>query len=732
MLSKDIPKAEWYVYLKDTETIVFQIEAPMTNPNFPECLCEIPMAKMRKVPELKHAREVIALLPRDIQNFYDMDSLSVSMVQDLPMFVREFDAKICEKGVRLLTSCREWFSGYFDNKYPSRAADNLMKFMKFKSIAGRGESIDKAILYYYKDVYLESGSQAVSSMLEKIREAMEERFSFILKKYVGIIVGIAMSLGEKAPIPGKKLYASIKPLDLELRQSFRDEILNSIKARSLTPLSSMNPNTHLPLWNGLLNLRTWELEPFSPSLFFTYQVQGNYLGSHVTLHDVPLFAKYLNDVYQPLDIPLVLSYLSYSLYPGFPVHKVLFIIGRERIGKGTTARLMKGILDSGYGSVELSKLLQADRFQFTGILGKNLLVDPEIKRVYRKGMHTDYRNFNSLFGQDILQFEPKGREARDAISSAKGIFIGNLPIMVIDNPAALARTIVIETNSERDGGVIPDLDKKMLEGERDEIITLLLQVLKSLSLGGFKFPHEKSYDETADLMEKLSDPVGYFIDEATSISPGSEIEVTAAYDLFSEWCKIKGIPVITKQTFTKRFGSIYPKKKLGPKTKRVYKFTDCEIQISDDFDDSKEVGHRLESENPLNSAVSGAIDNGVQLRYTTPPMTRPKSKDDLYIRDSVPKLDTDKNDSQTSVEQPPGEHQLVSNFNIDEAKALLKLRELPFTHDSVNGTLKVFLPRSMDIVQGLERNMLDRGWKVVAIENDGHGFVRVFGKEEVK
>ena len=96
---------------------------------------------------------------------------------------------------------------------------------------------------------------------------------------------------------------------------------------------------------------------------------------------------------------------------------------------------------------------------------------------------------------------------------------------------------------------------------------------------------------------------------------------------------------------------------------------------------------------------------------------------------SVPKLDTDKNDSQTSVEQPPGEHQLVSNFNIDEAKALLKLRELPFTHDSVNGTLKVFLPRSMDIVQGLERNMLDRGWKVVAIENDGPGFIRVFGKE---
>ena len=51
-----------------------------------------------------------------------------------------------------------------------------------------------------------------------------------------------------------------------------------------------------------------------------------------------------------------------------------------------------------------------------------------------------------------------------------------------------------------------------------------------------------------------------------------------------------------------------------------------------------------------------------------------------------------------------------------------------------NRSLAVFplyrsLPRSMDIVQGLERNMLDRGWKVVAIENDGPGFIRVFGKE---
>lgn len=732
MLSKDIPRAEWYTWLVDSETVAFQVEAPASAPNFPECLCYVPLSVMKRAQELKHGREVIALLPKEIQNFYDMNQLSTTLVQDLPSFLREFDSKISEKAIRLLTACKSAYEGYFDNKHTSTAADNIMKFMKFKAVAGSGEPTERAALYYFNDVYQEAGAQAVTERLERIRKAMEERYAAIWKKYGSIILGLSLSLTEKDPKSARKLLPLTKPLSIELRQSFRDEVLNSIKARSIAPLSSMNPSTHIPLWNGLLNLKTWELEKFNPDLFFTYQVQGNYIGSNVTLHDVPLFSRYLQDVYEVLDIPLILSYLAYSLYPGFPQHKVMFVIGRERIGKGTTARLMKGILGSGYGSLELAKLLQAERFQFTGTLGKNLLVDPEIKRIYRKGSQTDYRNFNSLFGQDVLQFEPKGREARDAISSAKGLFIGNLPIMVIDNPAALSRIIVVETKSERDGKTILDLDRKMLEIERDEIVTLLVKVLKSLSENDFKFPHEKSFDDTADLMEKLSDPVGYFMDEATSFVQGSDVEVSVAYATFGEWCKSKGIPVITQQTFTKRFGYTYAKKKLGPKTKRVYKFTNCEIQDIEDSDEAKEVGHHLKSRNPLKNGTPGTKDNGVQLEYTYPDMTRPFLKNELYIEGNVPKLDTEINGPENRTGQAPAENKTVSNFSFEEAKALLQLRELLFTVDSIKEQLTVYLPKSMEVVQGLERNMLERGWKVVDIRNDGPNFIRTFSRDDAE
>jgi len=86
-----------------------------------------------------------------------------------------------------------------------------------------------------------------------------------------------------------------------------------------------------------------------------------------------------------VDIALVLSYLAYTFYPDFPAHKVLLIIGRERIGKGSLVRALMGLMPKGSGSISLAKIITVERFQFQGVEGKNLLVDIEKRRKFRKG-----------------------------------------------------------------------------------------------------------------------------------------------------------------------------------------------------------------------------------------------------------------------------------------------------------------------------------------------------------
>ena len=358
-----------------------------------------------------------------------------------------------------------------------------------------------------------------------------------------------------------------------------NEVLAMIRRTTFTH-EEMNPSGYIPFRNGLLNIQTRKLEPFTPDLFITYQVNASLLDKYVTMKDIPMFSNLLNTVFFKVDIPMVLSYFAYSFSPDFPVHKVLFVLGRERIGKGTSVRVLQGMMPKGSGSMSLARLLTSDRFQFTGIEGKNLLVDSETKRKFKRGTVLEWSVFCNLFGKDVLSIEPKGHEAHDYVSKAKGIFLGNLPFIPVDSPPAISRILLAVTRDERPKTVIPDLDIKILDSERDQIATLLMQILFRLMDHSFIFPglpDQRSDEATAQLLEKLADPVENFIEEETEYDGESAVPVDDAYSRFLKWCKGKGIPTIARQTFVKKFGRTYPKKILGPRGKRAYFFTNCNL-----------------------------------------------------------------------------------------------------------------------------------------------------------
>ena len=162
--------------------------------------------------------------------------------------------------------------------------------------------------------------------------------------------------------------------------------------------------------------------------------------------------------------------------------------------------------------------------------------------------------------------------------------------------------LVVVTRDERPKKVIPDLDRKILESERDQIATLLMQILFKLMDRDFVFPGQLSDDETAELIEKLADPVENFIEEQTEYVRDSSVPVEEACERFAEWCKGKGIPTISRQTFVKKFGHEYPKKKIGPRGKRAYYFFNCKLlteELEIDPGITNQVGHRSSNQKTL-------------------------------------------------------------------------------------------------------------------------------------
>jgi len=470
-----------------------------------------------------------------------------------------------------------------------------------------------------------------------------------------------------------------------------NEVVAMIR-RTTFSYNDLNPSYHIPFMNGLLNVETKKMEPFTPDLFYTFQVHANLnLERHITLNETPMFRDMLNVAFYEPDVPMILSYFAYCLYPDLPVHKVLFLMGRERIGKGTSIRVLQGLMPKGSGSISLARLLTSERFQFTGIEGKNLLIDSETRRRFRRGTVLDWSAFCNLFGKDVLSVEPKGKEAHDYVSKAKGIFLGNLPIFPIDSPPAIARIIIIQTRNERPKRVIPDLDLKILESERDEIATLLIQILFKLKERDFDFPGQLTDDSTATILDQLSDPVENFIEEDTDYIEGSSVSVEDAYNRFREWCSGKGIPSLTRQTFTKRFGASYPKRKLGPHGNRQYFFFNCQFSDSDveiTVNSKLQVGHGTNDYETLIISLSGERYRRVQHVSHDPSQVREKNYDhDNMYKGNVHKLDTGVTVSRNPENTGPSDIKSVSNFEIKN-NTVLQSNDTKLSTELLNSPLQ--------------------------------------------
>jgi len=477
------------------------------------------------------------------------------------------------------------------------------------------------------------------------------------------------------------------------------EVINNIRRTTFTS-DQMNPDSHIPFLNGLLNLKTRTLEPFSADLFFTYQVDANLLSRYVTLRDVPLFNSLLNGVFYEPDIPMTLAYASYALRPDFPVHKILFVLGRERIGKGTFVRVIQGLMKKGFGSFSLARILTGERFQFTGVEGKNLLVDSETKRKFRRGTVLDWSLFCNLFGGDILSVEPKGREAHDYVSRAKGIVLGNLPFIHVDSPPSIARILIVETRNERPKKVIPNLDEKILADERDLITTLLVQLMFKHEERNFMFPGQMTDDATAEILEELADPVANFADEMTDFVEGENTRVDDAYAAFSDWCAQKGIPVLKSQVFKKSFSHYYEKRRLGPRGEREYVFANCLIYSSELEVERKttlQVGHGVDSVQTQKISASGERYRRVQHERTTFACEKKEYHDynsnNYNKRVSVRKLDTGKLPSGEPKNKVPDDITTVSNLDReispDNYSSITGLTAGPLKSDTTRETDRV-------------------------------------------
>jgi putative DNA primase/helicase len=332
------------------------------------------------------------------------------------------------------------------------------------------------------------------------------------------------------------------------RESHYRNILHVLKSLTYCDIEF---SQKIAVENGLLDVVTGELTSFTLEEMAYHQIPTTYNPEA----DCPHFKEFLTQVVSPEDTLTLQEWSGYLLYAAYPIHKVLWIHGEGRNGKGVYDRTMKGILGvKNCSGVGLEELDGNHRFVLYQLKGKlyNPCSEPTInpKKVFRTEI------FQKITGGDLIDAERKGVQKRTEFTNYDKITVIGNKFPKVHNPTTAFKDRMMFVKfpkyfSEEER--IPDLEKVWLEDpiERMGILNWMLEGLHRLLANGH-FTESKSQEETELEFQRVSDSISAFITETAVFGSNYEITRLDAFEIYRDYCDIIGTEPEPKSRFTER------------------------------------------------------------------------------------------------------------------------------------------------------------------------------------
>jgi putative DNA primase/helicase len=326
-----------------------------------------------------------------------------------------------------------------------------------------------------------------------------------------------------------------------LKKFHIDDVINSLKIKTFIRPDLVNKPGYLNLKNGILDVKSGEIRPQSPDVYYTFKSNVSFNASTTC----PKWRIFLNQVLPNKDEQLLLAQIfGYCLTPDTSLHKGFLFYGQGSNGKSVVTQVLEALLgEENCGALELNDF--KSQFKVAELRNKLVNISGEIAS---DGLVED-TTIKKIISGDPITAEKKYQDACKITFFARLICSCNyLPKTRDKSFGWFRRWIILPFDVTISGKEIKtDLAKEIIESELEGILNWSLLGLKRLRYSGhFSIPG--SSQDALEIYQKEINPSLIFIEEhlvckkdrykgqiKNASSPLKDI-----YASYTEWCENNG------------------------------------------------------------------------------------------------------------------------------------------------------------------------------------------------
>lgn len=309
--------------------------------------------------------------------------------------------------------------------------------------------------------------------------------------------------------------------------------------------------------NGLLNIKTGVLEPYSPTYLSSVQIGAGYDANATCPH----IDQFIRDVFPEDSWGLPFEVAAWLMLPDMSIQKSVLLTGEGANGKSVWLNLLTAFLGGkrNVSTLSLHKL-ESDKFACARLVGKLANIGVDLPTAALTGTSV----FKALTGGDVINAERKFEASFEFQPFVRLLFSANSPPRSDDSSHGFFRRWLVipftKTFSSKDPNTIPhpELLKRLCQpGELSGLLNRALAALPAVRHGGFT--ETESTKAALEDFRRTTDPFSVWMDQNTVERPDATVRKDQLRTAYGQVCQDNGRPILGDVQFTAALKRLRPK-----------------------------------------------------------------------------------------------------------------------------------------------------------------------------